>query len=534
MIDPEVLEKFYTKVFSVPRKRISAGIGIVTILIASYLNGISSRTFFAERYFFVGLSILALLLLASKFMESAFTSRRLFFLALFFLIFTEIFDFIAIKTGREEIIVVAPASSAFLISTVLYLTSRRPSFLGTFVLLLALYPITYVFSFRAEHRFLAYLISSLAGVLASKLFLKYLDKRFGIVEVLPLFKSFLWFWLTGDSRDIVREFDKYGEDFEGRFVKLRVGDVTIHVANVHPGPLRMLGGSKLVKEIMSRERNVFFHAASMHSENPIDVREIERLIDEDEFVKVTPRRPYRVEGKRFWLKVYPFGDFSFVIVHGREYMDDLPFEIQGLAESVFGDCILIDSHSCHGRELEVRDILEIVELFKKKSSEETHLRYFYDEIYFETEAICSKVSVLLLDYSGDKHAIVVFDSNNVTCKLRNEIVSLFSREGYDVDVLSTDNHEKTGVSPRKGYRAAGDKEREVVIDFLKKAIRSARFSEAECYLSVKTFRTRVMGEQFFKDLEKAFREIGEKAMYSFLALMVLNPLLAYLLAILVM
>ncbi len=532
MIDPELLEKFYTKVFSVPRKRITVSIALVTIAIASYLNGTTSKVFFVERYFFIGLSILVSLLLTSKFLTSAFNSRRLFFLALFFLIFTEFFDFLAVKTGNEEIIVVAPASSAFIISTVLYFTSKRFSFLAPLAILLLVYPAAYLFSYQAEHRFFAYLSTSLLGIFTSFIFLKYLDKKFGRVEVLPLLKAFLWYWLTNDSKELLREFERCSTEFEGKYVKVKIGDVVLHAANIHPGPLRDLGGSKFVRTVMAKERNVFLHAASMHSENPISLKELEDFVSFEEFERVEVRKPYKVEGENFWVKVYPFSNFSLVIVHGKKYMDDLPFELQNVAEKVYGNCILIDSHSCHGRELGVEDVLEIGRLFKKVDTNVCDLSYFYDELFVETESICSKVSVLLLDYSGEKHALVVFDSNNVSCDLRNEIIELFERKGFDVDVLSTDNHEKTGVSPRKSYKAVGGEDR-FVLQFLKSALERAKFERGEVGLFVRNFKTRVMGREFFENLERAFREVGERAMYLFFLLMFLNPLAALLLASLI-
>ncbi|ADC65509.1 Protein of unknown function DUF2070, membrane [Ferroglobus placidus DSM 10642] len=529
MIDPELLEKFYTKVFSVPRKRITVSIALVTIVIASYLNGTSSKIFFVERYFFVGLSILISLMLVSRFLVSAFNSRRLFFLALFFLIFTEFFDFLAVQTGNEEIIVVAPASSAFIISTVLFFTSKRFSFFAPLAILLLVYPAAFLFSYQANHRFLAYLITSLAGIGMSFLFLKYLDKKFGRVEILPLLKKFLWYWLTNEEDELEREFEKYSKEFEGKYAKVKIGDVVLHAANVHPGPLRNLGGSKLVKKVMTKKKNVFLHAASMHSENPISVKELEKLVDKENYEEVKAKKPYRIEGKRFWVKVYPFSDFSLVIVHGKNYMDDLPFELQAVAEKVYGNCVLIDSHSCYGKELGVEDILEIEELFKAKESEEAELSYHYDELFVETESICSKVAVLLLNYSGEKHAIVVFDSNNVSCHVRNEVLKIFEERGYDADVLSTDNHEKTGVSPRKSYKAVGEEEK-FLLEFFKKVLEEASFEKAHPQVMVEKFRVKVMGREFFEDLERAFKEIGEKAMYLFFFLMFLNPLLAYVLA----
>ncbi|MFP3947080.1 MAG: hypothetical protein ACLFVI_09285, partial [Archaeoglobaceae archaeon] len=64
MIDNHSMERFYSKMFTTPEKRISVTIGLVTITLASIINGITSEVFFAQRYFFIGLFVIICFLIS--------------------------------------------------------------------------------------------------------------------------------------------------------------------------------------------------------------------------------------------------------------------------------------------------------------------------------------------------------------------------------------------------------------------------------------------------------------------------------------
>lgn len=545
MIDRELLERFYTKIFSIPKKRLSVAIGIVSIILASVLNGIAGKAFFAQRYFFIGLAFIIALFILRPVVGAPYNSRRIFFLSLILLIGVEIFDFIVIHVSAFDLIVVAPASLTFFLILVMYFTSRARFWhvlLASILLLLFVYPVTHLYSFQAPHRLTAYITATLAGALFSFTYMRYIDRNIGGIAIKELLRGFILFWLTSDARYFEKELEKYGVERKGAVKCLSIGDIKIVSSTFHPGPIRNIGGGSLVAAFLER-CHMYLHSASKHEDNPVNSEEVQKIVSSivcHEF-SLKAFMPFSVEGKHYKLHVFPFDHATFLILDGKYATDDLPSGLNEVAGKYFTNPLLCEAHNCHveGFEVSAEDILEIEELFEKASEVETgqaELEYAFHAEKAESQSLCGHIAFLLLRYnhSGEEtenYGILLLDSNNVEKRLKEKVEEFGSERGVKIIVASTDNHAKTGVSPKIGYRPAGMDDWGKVKDFLEEALKKEVKRAGRISYGSGEVVARVMGRRFFESVERAFREIGETAIYLFLILSSLNVVLTILLGL---
>ncbi len=538
MIDQNILEKFYSKIFSVPKKRVSIAIGVTSIILASYLNGISGKSFFAMRYFFIGLALIAILILFGRIMGSGFNSRRIFFLALFFLILIEIGDIIAIHFLSPELIMVTPSAIAFILTISLFFTSERFNFVYPILILVMLHPVDFYFSFNAPHRTFAYITASLSGILLGYIFIKFLKNRAGNIVVADILRDFVLYWLKGNSEIFERRLKLYSKVSPGNVYLIKFGKCSILVPEFHPGPFRDVGGAALVKKALEKY-DLFLHGVSEHSKNPVTAEDVETIVNVQPDLNVCDAfKPYTVEGERFWIKVYPFESFNLIIIHGKEKMDDLPSQIREYAETFFKNPVVVDAHSAYEERYEISpsDMAEIYSLIGeagKIRTEKVHdFRVCHRSIDYGNERICGKIGMVIMDFDGERHAILMVDSNNMETELRDWIIKFGKKNGVEIDVITTDNHSKTGVSPKIGYEPADMRDLDVIEAFLKNSL-NCKTESCHVRFGWKNVASMVMGDEFFRDIDIAFRKYGERGIYLFGVFSGFNYLTTFLLATLI-
>ncbi len=544
MIDQKLTEKFYSKLFTIPRKRITVSIGLVTIALASLLNGTVSKTFFAQRYFFIGLSLIICIFIAAFALKMALNSRRIFFLSLFILIFVEIFDFIAIHIiNNFNLIIMAPAAMAAGLTLILFFTSESSEFRTAIIsasILIAIYPVNFIFSFEAPHRFLSYLITILVGIIFAFIFIKYIDRDYDGINIKRMLRSFLLFWLTSEPSYFEKELLKTSLSKKGWVKCLKIGEVRLVSTSFHPGPLRNVGGAMLVGKLLERiENSIYLHSPAKHDSNPTSAAEVKRIVEAiecDSLKKIIPYKPMEFDGERFTLKIFPFDGVKLLFISGKKAIDDISGEIHDYARDRLGECMIVDCHNCHRENYEItsEDLTEIKKLIEiasghelKRTDRVNNLKYSFSRKRIETANTCGYIAMLLLDFDGEKHALLMLDGNNVDCSFKNELEDFFTKNGYKGIVVSTDNHAKTAISPKIGYMPVGSDrvEREAILDFIRNCIKS-EFKDVkevdDIGYSRREVEVKVMGNDFFKSIERAFQEIGERAMYLFFVVIILQ------------
>ncbi len=529
MIDSHSIERFYSKMFTTPEKRISVVIGLVTITLASIINGITSEVFFAQRYFFIGLFVIIYFLVSRSYIGLAFNTRRVFFLSLIVLISIEVFDFIAIHVLQAfYLIVVAPSAATALITITLYFTSkaseRRVLFTSALIFVL-IYPVSHLYSFQVPHRFLAYILIVAAGIVLSFLFIRFMDRDFRPFNIKDLLRSFILFWLTSDPQYFEKEISKSGFEQAGWTKCLSIGDSKLISTSFHPGPMRNIGGASLVEEVLERfPGSMYLHSASKHEDNPVSGEDVRNILDSVKCSgkQLTAHYPYEVAGERFYLKVFPFDEVKLLIFSGKEAIDDLHSQMNHTAEHYLGEVMLVDGHNAHRENYDItdEDAVEIEHLIKKAATIQTEgspIQYFFYNKDIDNKNL-KHAAILFLRYGHtngeDIHAILSLDGNNIDKDFKEELEDYGRDRGISLTVTTTDNHSSTGVSPKVGYRAVGDKQdRQKVRSFLNEALQKLEFYDGEIYYSRNKVTARVMGRQFFEDAEIAFKELGGKALY---------------------
>lgn len=514
-MDVSLMERFYSKLFSTPREFISLVILLTSIIIASVLNG---GYFFVLRYLLLSLVTLIALPFFQKFLKLAVNKRRLLFFAMIILIFIEVFDMLSVHVFGRDLLILAPASITALLTVVFYFISEASEIRSAFAsltLAILLYPASCYFSF--QHKTISYVITAVVGSILGYLFIKY----FEFFNIKRFLKAFLLSWLTNDAKYFERELKSIAIKHRGWVKCLKIGNAKLISTSFHPGPMRNIGGAKLVGAILNSIGNsMFLHTAVGHELNPVDDENVRKIISavRCDGKMLRANLPYELEGKRFILRVFPFGDVKLMILLGKFASDDFPSELNC---SIDENIMFVEAHSAYKPNFSIgeEDVEEVRNLIGKAKSVKTgevDLRYFFKRAEVETKNICGHVAILILDYEKEKHAILMLDGNNVDLNFRREIEEFCRGYGVKVTVTSTDNHSKTAVSPKVGYKPVGadEQDRKAVFEFLKEVFEDLQLKPCnEIRYRYNEVEVEVMGERFFELVDLAFRNMGEKPIY---------------------
>ena len=543
-MDQSVFERMYSKVFTIPKKRISATLGIITIVFASLQYGLA-REFFARRYIALGLILIILILILGRTIRLAFNGRRTFFLALLILISIEIFDFIAFHFGTPYLISLTPALISSFLTIILYFLSEASEdrvYAVSLIMILLIYPFNYRYSFDAPSRLdfyiltFTYIFIASVGVFLGYLYIRFLDRDFGF-NLKDLLRSFTLSWLTSNPAYVEKEFDGTGMIKKGWIRCLSIGDVKIISDSFHPGPFGNVGGAKLVKRILDMGNTMYLHSASTHGENIVSGEEAEKLMDSItcNCKELRAMKPYEVESKKFKITVFPFDSFRLMIVSGKNAIDDIPPEVQEFADK-FGDVLVCDGHNSYKKGYDVTpdEVEEIKSLIEKATgieTEESTVMYSFSKRKVDTTNICRYLALLILDYEGEKYAVFMIDSNNIEKTFRLRVERFLEDKKVKAIVISPDDHAKTGILPKVGYEPAGADKSDVraVFDFLKGIDFKNVKEKGKISYCKKDVKAKVIGSAFFENLERAVIQMGGKAMFLFFLIIFLQLTIAVIL-----
>ncbi|WP_457548966.1 DUF2070 family protein [Archaeoglobus sp.] len=379
---------------------------------------------------------------------------------------------------------------AFITTTVLYFTSEAEVIkvsIASSVESLLLYPN----------------VATILGVLLGIIFIKFMNREINGYNVRLYFKRFLLSWLTNDPSYFEDVLKSEAVRFKGWVKCLRIGKAKLVTTSFHPGPLRNIGGAKLVERINSIENAVFLHSPTDHSLNPVSADEVEKIIASIccNDVKLKPMKPFDLESDNYILRVFPFDKVRLMFVIGKNCIDDLPYDL-----NVDG-AMVVDAHNAHC-EVFRPNLKELKELVRKGIELERELcemKYAFRKFRVETNSICGSVAILLLDYGFERYAIVVVDGNNVKLGFRKEIEDFCAKKGFKAIVASTDNHSKTGVNTKFTYLPVGSDERDRVIFEMLEECFKLNFEDCDVYFAKREVEIDVVGEKFCRFIDEVGR-----------------------------
>ncbi len=514
------LEELYSKTFETP-SYLFLSVFIALIIFLSYLiNGM-------VRYAYMTFSSFTILLILRRFLKIKFDLRRILFFVFIILLFSFALDVLSfILKHRFSMAQIMIAFLAFLIIYFKSESSEYRSLAGALILSIAIY---YPFDKTC--------LLALMGLALGFLYLKYMDRDVRGFNIKRYFKAFLLSWLTNNANYFETELKRNCKKFMGWVKCLKIDDVKLVSTSFHPGPMRNIGGAKLVREVLSLNNTIFLHSPTGHDMNPVsgdDVRKIVKSV-KCEGIRLRAMRPFDVMGRKFILRVFPFDKMRLMFLIGKDGIEDLPYELNGYAES-FGNVLLVDSHNAFNPDFEP-DVEEIKELIRRGfevKTEPCDLRYYFERERIETGTICGNVAVLVLDYGVERHAILMIDGNNIELGFRNEIEEFGRKKGFKITVISTDNHLKTAINVKRCYNPVGsDKKDRVVLGFLNRIFDRIKNGNLEKCRNI-TFSKNcvevcVVGKEFCEFVNKV-DEFGINAFRIFKITMISSAALSILLA----
>lgn len=501
-------ESLYYKLFSIPKPQIMLTASLSAALLLSVVNAAILRLWIA--IFLVSLA-------GVKIAGIKFDLKRVSFLA----IFISLISFSSIILGGNV------ASSSFLLYLTYYFCSEKK------LLSLPLSVVPYIATDPSINTAEVLIVSAvLLGI-----YLKLLGTRVGIVRIRDFVESFVLFWLTSKADYMEKFLLRHSEEFEGKVRCLNIGDISLISTDFHPGPFRNVGGAKLVgmltggkgrKGRRDKDRRVYLHSPTSHARNPASEEDVLKITREIECSgePLKPFKPFKVEGEKFDVYCFPFDNLKLLFVSGKEHIDDFIINSSNF---------VVDCHNAYESDYdpdykEVEEIRHLINLAENGNfSKVGRFKYGFVKKEVESESICNYVAALLLEFDDERYAIVVLDSNNIELRFREHVEKLFAGIGYRAIIVSTDNHEKTGIRAKQSYKPAGGCEKDwKIAEELAENCRNVELKDGEWRYSEKSVRVRVMGEKLLRDSEIAAREKAAPLIANFLGFTVVVYLLAML------
>ena len=309
------------------------------------------------------------------------------------------------------------------------------------------------------------------------------------------------------------------------------------VSNIHPGPFGKIGSGDLPSLILNEGRLmgleiVFLHGYGSHELDIVDrgdavvaarivASEAARCSNCRSLVHVpTVDEHGSVRVVRFGLG----GREISVVTRTSKAMDDIPSSVYKAVLSRVGDVILVDAQNVYNGVIDwdEEDVENLVSLLSRRL--ETCSDYVIGMSRREVEGcgvLTGGAVSIFLDACGRTLKLLVLDGNNIDERVYRDLRAHFH------EVLTTDNHEETGIATGRGYRLVGEGEgcKEVVVSAALDALREAE-AEAHkapiCYKRIR-FCVRVLGERGFKKLQELASQ-SAKAATAVIAMYVAVPL----------
>lgn len=412
----------------------------------------------------------------------------------------------------------------------LYFSSRPDSGFIRSMILAGVYPLLF-YPFSADGILDSYLVVDGLGIVSAGGYLFLLSReKLPSLRPVKILRAFLTDWLYHDPEPFENEVLRYSSCSEGDLRIIECSAFSIFQSSYHPGPLRRLGGARLVNEILKiGESIIYAHSPTRHSLNPSTFGDVCKI--KDGFESLMKNRgvelgkmgyPDEKRGVYFTCYAIPF-ERAVILILQREGFgpDDIPEYMYDRVRDIMGgsrNVVVIDAHSSEPEhdlwsEKYEKDILEVVSKLRIGNEKLDPMAGFSFKPY-TSRGVCEggiRVGVLKSEKSV---AMVSIDANGMTYDLRKRIITAGREMGVDIVIpMTTDNHAKNGVGSLGGFPAGYSSQDIVEIekrvrDAIREALRNMKKVEFR-YLHRK-INVNVMGERIFKEInflldKKAFR-----------------------------
>ncbi len=359
------------------------------------------------------------------------------------------------------------------------------------------------FIFSAMALISTYLIRKIIGKISEPVLgLKDFDSVRALAEIV----------LSGSGQRLERSLEERGTKGLVKYDLIKLGDLALITADIHPGPFKM--GSynapgRIVNSLSDKGvRSIFLRRACSHERNLSSSKYVDKLIDSifkglEEVGPCCVSTPIFAKTKNFELSAQRFGDILLFTVSGHPLgsFEDIPHEIEEIVSreleinvSVIDrhDSLLPDRYEIAfpdteiGRELVNGLMLLGRRVLAEKCYEKVEVGYAEDNPSWRSigRGGVRVVSIKTRDWIISYLSI---DGNNMVPKLRDELDAM-APEGVNLIVATTDTHEV--LSTKVAYNPIGSectdsiclKERAShLTELVRESLKSMIPVKAECY-----------------------------------------------------
>ncbi len=537
------LEKYYLKTFRTPKKWQLLSL-LLLFLLVPFKN-----IFIVLMTFVFTLSFITVLILLNKARILVGLNSNRVLLVTLILVLTGVVLFLL--SNNVMMFFLSPAALAYLLLLTTFFTSemdyRNVLLFGT-VLIFFFLPFTilimFIFKFSTtQYLFFThvYICTGFSGLLMGHFYLEYLNKSTNTsIRFRELLRGFILTWFTNIPLYSEKELKKYSTMVKGWIKVIQTNCSSLITTSFHPGPFRNVGGSTLVNSVLSlNNSSMYLHSPTNHTLDPATkddvskiVNKIKHMMNSSEFTEIKPFKPFEVCGKKYKLWVFPFDKLLLIIIDGKLAIDDLPPNLTEIAESTFKkDVMLIEGHNAFSAnfKFDLEDINEIKDLFKsclsKITREHVKVKCYFAKEKISSKNICGYIAILFLKYGDDIYALLMIDGNNIDISTKNKLLKKF--KDLKLIIVTTDNHSKTGITPRVKYCPINDDDLPKIIGFIRKALKYLKFVDTKLFYLKSDIYVNVLGENFFRQLESIVKSNGFRFFILFIFLLILNPILGY-------
>jgi len=300
--------------------------------------------------------------------------------------------------------------------------------------------------------------------------------------------------------------------------------------DIHPGPFHPVGGSNipyLIYKNMDSSAMVM-HSVSDHTLNLPSKEQVENYLESLSESTIaqegkTCTEPVTVQINRAHTVGLLFGKTAILFLslspHG---MEDLPSNFKSEIEQFsknrgFERVLIVDCHNAMGGQISKNDSADLLKAAKLNLDTLVTKESFSFELGYSNstnmnlnarDLALGGIGMVCLRINGKKHFLGWADANNMENGLKEEVVSQFTKNGYDLlEICTSDSHYTTkDVRNRNGYYQFGivSNSQHITNWFLELAKKAEKNLNSASFEILKNQTTvKVMGSTIYSDFSRA-------------------------------
>ncbi len=556
-----VFEKGYNIVFNRRNTQIKVISFILVILLPS-INCVDIVQYFNNLLFYMGfVGILSILNLAIINNRNIAVSLSTFTVALSIII-DKVVQFVLSESYL--LIGVLTLMSFIIPSITLYIEEKErkyskflvPLLILTLVLILQ-FPYSIFSEIHYPKLILADMIALLSSILSTIVLFKIIS-HIGGPDAFKALSGLIRTVTLGSSRVFEKILEKLSirRDIEIHQFLVRIGHElwSIVIPNIHTGPLKSIGSSSLIS-YLSRKFNhelkvplVYLHGVGSHELDVVTRQDLERivdsvvstfkndLLDNDKDVNTVFYKPVQRRNNGIRVTTLPINDKIITIIsRENKASDDIPLNVfNKVKNEIDNNLIIVDAQNHYSQDNSwTNDDIENLKMILKNIKFEKCSDYKLgiskipaDNFGDQYEIGSNGVDVIIVQCDDIKELIVIFDGNNIVDELVEKIKEKFKNTFNIIEVLTTDNHELTGVGRGRGYRLVGESIPHehilnTIANYVEKTLKKLQAPKTN-YRKIVIKNVKVLGEEGFERLRKiAMKSV--KAIPIFVLVMFILP-----------